>query len=58
MPESRGVRLMTNLFSRKSRTEAQTFFEEVYPFPVTVIAVATLLAGNIAVTLAAVAAMG
>ena len=49
---------MTSLFSRKSRTEAQTFFEEVYPFPVTVIAVATLLAGNIAVTLAAVAAMG
>jgi uncharacterized MAPEG superfamily protein len=49
---------MTSLFSRKRRTEAQAFFEETYPFPVTVAAVACLLAGNVAVTLAAIAALG
>jgi hypothetical protein len=49
---------MTNLFRRKNKTEAQMFFEETYPFPVTAVAVAGLFAANVAVTLAAVAAMG
>jgi hypothetical protein len=54
----RRVTTMTKLFPRANRTEAQAFLEEVYPFPVTVIAIASLLVGNIAVTLAAVAALG
>jgi hypothetical protein len=49
---------MTKLFPRANRTEAQASLEEVYPFSVTVIAIASLLVGNIAVTLAAVAALG
>jgi hypothetical protein len=49
---------MINLFRRKTNTEAQAFFEETYPFPVTAVALAGLLAGNVALTLAAVAAMG
>jgi hypothetical protein len=50
--------VMANLFRRKSKTEAQAFFEGTYPFPVTAVAVASLLAANFAVTLAAVAATG
>jgi hypothetical protein len=57
-PESRRGTVMTKLFERKSKSEAQKFFEETYPLPLTAIAIATLLAANIAVTLAAVAALG
>ena len=47
---------MTKFFQRK--TEAQASFEEVYPFPVVALAVVGLLAGNVALTIAAVAALG
>jgi hypothetical protein len=48
---------MTTL-SRKTRSEAQRFAEEVYPFPVVACSLAILFLGNIAVTLAAVSALG
>ena len=48
---------MTTL-SRKSRSEAQKFAEEAYPFPVVACSLALLFVANIAVTLAAVSALG
>jgi hypothetical protein len=48
---------MTKLFQRKSRTEAEAFFEEVYPLPITAIALISLLIGNVAVTLAYISAL-
>ena len=49
---------MTKFFSRKHKAEAQTFFEEAYPFPVAAAAVAVLLAANVALTVVAVSALG
>jgi hypothetical protein len=57
-PERRRGIIMTMLFGRKSKTEAQVFFEETYPLPLTAIAIGTLLVANVAMTLAAVAALG
>ena len=48
---------MTSL-SRKSTSEAQQFAEDVYPFPVVACSLAILFVANIAVTLAAVSALG
>ena len=48
---------MTKVFERKSRTEAEAFLEDAYPFPVTAITLISLLIGNVAVTLAAISAL-
>jgi hypothetical protein len=45
-------------FSARRRSEAQMFVEEAYPFPVVACSLAFLFLGNIAVTLAAVSALG
>jgi hypothetical protein len=57
-PESRRRIVMTKVFERKSRTEAEAFLEEVYPLPITAIALISLLIGNVAVTVAYIAALG
>jgi hypothetical protein len=53
---------MTTLMSRvrpsRRRTEADEFFRETYPLPIIGIALASLLLGDIAVVVAAIAAMG
>jgi hypothetical protein len=42
----------------RNRTEADEFFRETYPLPVAGLALATLLLGDVAIVVAAVAAMG
>jgi hypothetical protein len=52
---------MTRLGKRsrsESRTEADAFFQEIYPFPIAAIAVASLCVGNVAIVVAALRAMG
>lgn len=40
-----------------SQTEAQTFFEETYPFPVVLVALASLAIGDVAIAFSMVLAM-
>jgi hypothetical protein len=42
----------------RNRTEADEFFRETYRLPVAGLALATLLLGDVAIVVAAVAAMG
>jgi len=53
---------MTTLMSRvrpsRRRTEADEFFRETYPLPVVALALAGVLLGDVAVVVAAIAAMG
>ena len=42
----------------KHRTEADEFFRETYRFPLAGLALATLLLGDVAVVVAAIAMMG
>jgi hypothetical protein len=51
---TRGVAIMTKLLSRTSRTEAQAFFEETYPFPSVVAALAALGLGDVAIAVSMV----
>jgi hypothetical protein len=45
---------MTTLLSRTRKTEAQEFFEEAYPFPAVVAALASLAIGDVAIAVAMV----
>ena len=49
---------MTKLWSRKSEVEARGALDDTYPVPLVVLLVMTLLIGDVAVTLSAVAAQG
>jgi hypothetical protein len=52
------TRWISKLQGSPTRTEAQEFFDEAYPLPVAGFAVVALLLGDIAVVIAAVAAVG
>jgi hypothetical protein len=49
---------MTKLLSRKSKTEAQAFFEETYPFPRVVVALASLAIGDVAIAVSMMLSLG
>jgi hypothetical protein len=51
---------MTTLITRvrSTRTEADEFFRETYPLPIAALALAGLFLGDVAVVVAAIAAMG
>ena len=52
------TRLTSKLPKSQSRTEAEDEVRETNPVPMAVIGVAVLLLGDVALTLAAIAAMG
>ena len=56
----KGRRAMTTLMTRvrPTRTEVDEFFRETYPLPVAALALAGLLLDDVAVVVAAIAAMG
>jgi hypothetical protein len=49
---------MRTLLSRKSKTEAQTFFEETYPFPSVAAALIALAMGDVAIAISVVLSLG
>jgi hypothetical protein len=49
---------MVNFLQPQGETEAQAFFQEVYPSPVILILVLGFLAGDVGVTIAAIVALG
>jgi hypothetical protein len=49
---------MTRFSGLKSRTEAQAFFEETYPFPRVAAALAMLAVGDVAIALSMVLSLG
>ena len=49
---------MTTLLGRKSKTEAQAFFEETYPFPSVAAALIALGMGNIGIAISMVLSLG
>jgi hypothetical protein len=49
---------MMKLLSRNSRIQAQAFFEETYPFPSVVAALALLAIGDVAIAVSMVLSLG
>jgi hypothetical protein len=49
---------MTNLLNRKSKTEAQEFFEETYPFPSVAAALIALGMGDVGIVISMMLSLG
>ena len=52
------TRLLSKFQKSQSRTEAQAFFDETYPFPKVAVALAALGIGDVAITVSMVFAVG